>query len=410
MSDAPEPVARYRVWIDDACIGSGQCELIEPRRFAVGDDGVAVVIGESELTIHGDLPGRAELERQLASAAHRREQLSDRCHPCRRGGVTRRPRPAIGSMPLVPDIALGTGPIGGWPEPITEHDALATIERAWELGIRHFDTAPLYGYGQAETWLGRALAGLPRAEFTVSTKVGRLLRPPTTTNGPDFFHGTTSGLRPTWDFTAAGVRASHDESLQRLRLEHVDTLLVHDPDQHLDAALAEALPALAEMRAAGTVSAIGAGMNHAAPLVRLIAESDLDVVLAAGCCTLLDRTAHAALLTLAAERNVSVLAAGVFHQGILVDRPAPATSTGPAAALRERAAMIRDICERQGVSLTAAAVQYAIRQPGVAGVIVGARSPHEVEANVAALTTEIPEDVWRELEAVGPVSTSEATT
>jgi D-threo-aldose 1-dehydrogenase len=138
--------------------------------------------------------------------------------------------------------------------------------------------------------------------------------------------------------------------------------LVHDPNQHLDTAIAEALPALSELKAAGVVSAIGAGMNNAASLAKLIDGADLDVVLAAGCCTLLDRIAHAALLPLALERDVSVLAAGVFHQGLLVDDPLPASVSGTASvALRERADRMREVCRRHGVSLAAVAVQYSIR-------------------------------------------------
>ena len=253
----PGPL-RYRVWIDDGCIGSGQCEMIDSERFAIGDEGLAEVIGESEVTIDDDPATRADGTRQLAYAPHRGEQLPGRRHPRRRAPMIAYERRSIGSTAVtVTDLRSARDRSAVGRRRSASRTPGRRSSRPGRLGIRHFDTAPLlYGYGQAETWLGRALAGLPRREFTVSTKVGRLLRAPTPDSPPDYFHGTTSGLRPTWDFSADGVRRSFEESLGRLGVDDVEMLLVHDPDDHLDEALGEALPALVELRGAGCVSAI----------------------------------------------------------------------------------------------------------------------------------------------------------
>jgi aryl-alcohol dehydrogenase-like predicted oxidoreductase len=200
-------------------------------------------------------------------------------------------------------IGLGTAPLGGLFEPVDDETAEATVDRAWDRGIRFFDTAPLYGHGLAERRLGQALARRPRDEFVLSTKVGRLLRADAPPAPDDAQWRDAPPLHPVFDFSHDGALRSFEESLERLGLDRVDIVLIHDPDDHLDEALTGAYRALARLRDEGVVRAIGAGMNHVEPLLRLAREGDFDRFLVAGRYTLLDRSAEAELLPLCLERR-----------------------------------------------------------------------------------------------------------
>jgi D-threo-aldose 1-dehydrogenase len=292
-------------------------------------------------------------------------------------------------------LALGCAPLAGLYEPVPEAQARATIDTAWELGIRMFDTAPHYGAGVSERRLGAALRELPRDEYVVSTKVGRTLVAATTRDQQGF--PDEPPVRRVFDFSRDAVVRSLDGSLERLGLDRADIVHVHDPDDHLDQAIAEALPALAELRSAGAVGAIGAGSNRPEPLARIVREADVDWVLIAGRQTLLDQSAAEELLPLCLERGVAVLAAGVFNSGLLAGgttfdyRPAP-------AELVERAKAIGAACERHRVSLPAAALAFPRRHPAVTTVLVGARSPAEVAEDVAAFDQPVPDALWKELD------------
>ena len=235
----------------------------------------------------------------------------------------------------------------------------------------------------------------------LSTKVGRLLVEPGTP-APSMF-AEDSGLERRFDFSADGVRRSLEDSLERLGLDRADIVLVHDPDDHLDEAIASALPALAALRDEGVVGAIGAGMNTVAPLVRIVREADVDCILLAGRHTLLDHSASAELLPLCVERGVSVIAAGVLNSGILGDPRDGATfDYEPASAARlEQARRIGAVCERHGVSLPVAATAFPLRHPAVACVLVGARSPDEVAADIEAMQRAIPDALWADLVSAG---------
>ncbi|HYQ68195.1 aldo/keto reductase [Actinophytocola sp.] len=296
-------------------------------------------------------------------------------------------------------IGLGTAAIGGLYEELDDATALATLESAWSAGIRYFDTAPHYGVGVAERRLGAFLRRKPRHEFTVSTKVGRLLRPGT--GGTEGFPGATELVRVR-DYSAAGVHASLAESLERTGLARFDTLFIHDPDDYWDEAVGAAYPALARLRAEGAVGRIGVGMNQAGMLARFVAETDIDRVLVAGRYTLLDRSAAAELLPLCASRGVEVVVGGVFNSGVLATpgpdahfdyQPAP-------PVVRQRVALLADACARHGVALPAAALQFPLRHHAVTSVVTGARTPAEVEANAVHLATEIPDRLWAELDEV----------
>ena len=290
-------------------------------------------------------------------------------------------------------LVFGGAPIGGLYEPVSEEQAQATLAAAWDAGIRAFDTAPHYGVGQSERRIGDFLAGRPRHEFTVSTKVGRLLVPADgPTEGVDEFYQTPAFSRVR-DYSRDGVLRSVRDSLGRLRVDHLDIVLIHDPDDHLPQALDEAYPALADLRSQGVVGAIGAGMNSAESLAWLVARADFDVVLMAGRYTLLDDSASAMLFPLCQRRGVAVLAGGVFNSGILAGGDTYDYAPAP-PSIRDRVHHIRDVCASYGVPLPAAALRYVLRHPAITAAVIGARTPEEVAADAAYLTLDIPDALW----------------
>jgi D-threo-aldose 1-dehydrogenase len=299
---------------------------------------------------------------------------------------------------------FGGAPIGGLYAPVSDEAAAATLEAAWDSGIRAFDTAPHYGVGLSEQRIGAFLGGRRRADFVVSTKVGRLLVPAAgPVDGADEFYGTPGRTR-VLDYTGDGVLRSLEDSLRRLRLDRVDIVLIHDPDDHLAEALESGYPALARLRADGVVGAIGVGVNSAAVAEWFVSRCDLDCVLIAGRYTLLDDSAARSLFPLCLSRGVAVLAAGVFNSGILADPGDGARydyAPAPADVLA-RARRIRDICARYEVPAAAAALRYALRHPAVTAAVVGARTPDEIRADAGYLSEPIPESLWADLAGAGP--------
>ncbi|RAG83442.1 aldo/keto reductase [Streptacidiphilus pinicola] len=314
-------------------------------------------------------------------------------------------------------LGFGAAPLGNLFAEVGDVQAREAVDAAWGAGVRHFDTAPHYGLGLSERRLGDALSGRPRAEFAVSTKVGRLLRALPETSGDDLSDGfaVPRTHERVWDFSAHGVRASLEASLTRLGLDHVDIVYLHDPDDHEREAFDAAYPELERMRAEGLVGAIGAGMNQAAMLERFVRDTDVDVVLLAGRYSLLDQSGLAGLLPEAARRGVSVVAGGVFNSGLLADpRPGATFDYAPAAPeLLDRALRMRAVCEAAGVPLRAAALRFPFGHPAVAGVLVGARSAAEIGDAAALLRTPVPAALWAALRAEGllppdvPVPTSD---
>ncbi|MET8118362.1 aldo/keto reductase [Micromonospora sp. NPDC005189] len=298
-------------------------------------------------------------------------------------------------------LGLGLAPIGGLFTAVGDEVAHATVEAAWDLGLRYFDTAPLYGCGLSERRAGAILAGKPRSAFTLSTKVGRLLLP----NGGDGqeFWAEPTDLAPRFDFSANGVRRSHAESLTRLGLNRIDIAHIHDPDDHLAEAVAEAYPALVRLREAGEIGAVSAGMNQAPALVELAHAGDFDCFMLAGRYTLLDQSGLDELLPLCQEKGISILAAGVYNSGLLADpRPGAHYDYVPAGEeLLHRATAIRSVCERHGVPLRAAAIQFPLGHPAVASVVIGARDPEQVADNVAMFEWDVPGALWADLKAEG---------
>jgi len=295
-------------------------------------------------------------------------------------------------------FGLGCAPLGGMYEAVTDEQARATVDRAWELGVRYFDTAPLYGSGLSEERVGSALRGRAGDELAVSTKVGRLLEKGGSAD--PIFEGARAAAA-VFDFSYDGALRSLESSLERLGLDRVDIALIHDPDDHYDEAVAGAYPALAQLRDEGVVRAIGVGMNQTELLVRFARETDVDCFLVAGRYTLLDGGALAELLPLCVERGIAVIAGGVFNSGILASgdgngrfdyRPA-------APELGARVRRIAAACARWEVPLQAAALQFPFGHPAVACVLVGCRSPAEVSDDVRLFELELPSGLWDELRA-----------
>jgi D-threo-aldose 1-dehydrogenase len=316
---------------------------------------------------------------------------------------------SIGQVPLgrtglrVTRLMFGGAPIGGLYNPVPDEVARATLETAWDLGIRAFDTAPHYGVGLSELRIGAFLRDRPRAEFVVSTKVGRRLVPAgTDVEGVADFYGTPR-LSRVRDYSRDGVLATLEDSLTRLGLDRVDLVLIHDPDDHAAQALDEAFPALARLRSAGVVGAIGVGMNQSAMLEWFVREADPDCVLMAGRYTLLDTSAARTLFPLCRQRGVAVLAGGVFNSGVLAN-PAPGATYDYAAAAPDvvaRAARIRAVCERHGLPIAAAALRFTLAHPAVTAALVGARSPAEMAKDAGYASGPLPAELLSDLTAEG---------
>jgi D-threo-aldose 1-dehydrogenase len=309
------------------------------------------------------------------------------------------------SIVTVGELGFGGGPLGGLFEPVDEGTAAAALAAAWDGGIRYFDTSPHYGIGISEQRIGAALRGRPRAEYTLSTKVGRVLvaQDPAGRTDPDFAVPATH--RRVWDFSPDGIRRSVEDSLARMGADRFDVLFLHDAEDHFDDALRNGYPALAELRAEGVVGAIGAGMWDTALLTRLVRETDADVVMLAGGYTLATQPALDDLLPACAKRGVSVLAVSVFNSGLLAtSRPAPGAHFDYGLVPQEmvtRAHRLADVCEAHGVTLPQAAMAFPLRHPVVAGIVVGMRTPAEVSANMAAFRAEIPAALWSDLRSEG---------
>nr|WP_243074528.1 aldo/keto reductase [Microbacterium sp. SS28] len=305
------------------------------------------------------------------------------------------------------ELGVGVAQFGNLYRETTDEASTQAIEAAWAAGIRYFDTAPHYGLGLSERRLGAALRDRPRDAYVVSTKAGRLLVPDPegASRMDDGGFVVPATLRREWDLSRDGIRRSLDESLERLGLDRVDILYLHDPDAHEDAALREALPAMAQLRDEGVVGAIGAGMNQSAMLARFAREAGIDVVMLAGRYTLLEQGALDDLLPAALEHDVAVVAAAIYNSGLLATPRMSADAHynygAVPAELLARARAIADVCDEFGITVPDAAVAFPLRHPAVASVVIGTRTAQHVTDAVARYETTIPEEFWSELVARG---------
>jgi D-threo-aldose 1-dehydrogenase len=313
--------------------------------------------------------------------------------------------------PVLTELGLGTSAFGNLFQETSDEATRDAVDQAWAGGVRYFDTAPHYGLGLAESRLGAALRERPRDDYVLSTKVGRLLIPT-----PERAHqlDDTEGFRVPaayerrWDFSRDGIMRSVDGSLDRLGVNDVDILYLHDPDDHWDAASTTGIDTLIELREQGVAHAIGVGMNQSAMLAEFIRRCDIDVVMIAGRFTLIDRSALDDLLPLAEVRGVGVVAAGVYNSGLLAqaDVPDDARFEYRAASpeILERARQLAEVCRRHGVTLPDAAVQFPLRHSAVVSTVLGARNGAEAADGLDRYTTEIPEELWVDLAVGAPAS------
>lgn len=301
-------------------------------------------------------------------------------------------------------LAFGAAAIGNLFTEVGEEQAYQAVTAAWQRGIRYFDTAPHYGLGLSERRLGAALRQYPRAEFTVSTKVGRRLEP-SPGGGDDLANGfaVPATHRRVPDYSADGIRRTLEAALLRLGLDRVDLVYLHDPDDHAEQAFREGCPALERLRAEGVVGAIGVGMNQTGMLTRFVRDTDIDVVLCAGRYTLLDQDALTDLLPAALARGTSVVLGGAFNSGLLAD-PRPSATYDYArapAGLLDRALRLKSVADRHGTTLRAAALAFCAAHPAVASVLVGMRSAAEVHDCADQFAARVPSAFWRELRDSG---------
>ncbi|MEA2026186.1 MAG: aldo/keto reductase [Chloroflexota bacterium] len=326
-------------------------------------------------------------------------------------------------------LGIGTNPLAGLMEGISYETATATVEAAWDEGVRFYDMAPLYGYGFAERFVGDVLREHPRDAYALTTKVGRLILeegPAERCDRMMVYEGVprykdTADVRPYYDYTYDGVMRSLEASRERSGIGRFDIVHIHDPELYMDEAAEEAYRALDDLRHAGEIGAIGVGSNNWDCHLELLGRGDYDAILLAGRYTLLDQSALPKLMPLCEDRGVAVIAAGVFNSGILahpepgsigrIDRQASAMGTwkdnvtfdydpAPPEIIR-KAAAIKAVCDRHGVPLAAAAVQFPLHHPAVPAMVIGPRAPEHVATNNEFMRFPIPDDLWAELKYEG---------
>ncbi|MDE1854011.1 MAG: aldo/keto reductase [Thaumarchaeota archaeon] len=309
----------------------------------------------------------------------------------------------------VSKVGLGGAPLGNLYQAVPGRQAVATVERAVDVGFTHIDTAPLYGFGLSEERIGQALKGRSRDEYTISTKVGRLIVPaggaPSTA---EVYWAAPRHFEAVFDFSSTGIKKSIASSKRRLGIEDIDMLLIHDCDEHVEEALGESYPVLGRMRERGEVKAVGAGLNSYETALKLAKSAHFDCFLLAGRYTLLEQGALNEFLPFCHDNKIGVIIGGPFNSGILAsDKISPGARYDYSTASKDvltKARRIEKICLRHHVPLRAAALQFVLANPVVTCVIPGCRSPREVESNARALNVRIPRPVWDELKEEGLVA------
>lgn len=320
------------------------------------------------------------------------------------------------SNAMLPQFGLGGAPLGDLYTVLSDEDAHAVITAAWDAGVRYYDTAPWYGRGQSEHRMGRALYRRPRSEVLISTKVGRILRAPLDLKAFDrgiWGGGLDFDIR--WDYSYDGIMRAYEDSLQRLGMNRIDILIIHDLDwwHHKTDALVDAylaqlgssgFRALAELKQQGLIGAIGAGVNELGTIPRFLDMVDVDFFMLALRYTLGEQDTLDEEIPLCAARGVGFIIAGVFSSGLYATGPVPGAKYNYADATPqqlERARKIEAVCKRHNVPLAAATLQFPLHHPLVAAVIPGAFKPEHVRANLDLMRHEIPAALWHELKQEG---------
>ena len=320
----------------------------------------------------------------------------------------------VGSTTLhLPPLGLGVAHVGGMWGRVPAATAQATLQAAWDGGIRYFDTAPWYGRGLSEHRLGSFLIDQPRDSFTITTKVGRVLHRPADLATFDIAPWP-GGLRLDVEFTYSydGILRAYEQSLMRLGLDTIDALLIHDPDQIMEGEIFDqrmrdleggGIRALQELKAQGQIKAIGMGLNTTISLTTIVPRVPLDFVIVAMPYTLLDQSALAAMAAIH-DRGTSIIIGAPYASGILVTGPVPGARYRYEAAPPEilaKAAAIKSVCDAHGTALASAALHFLLAHPAVVSVIPGAASADEARSILAAFDAVPPAGLWADLKAEG---------
>ncbi|WP_310962462.1 aldo/keto reductase [Nocardioides terrisoli] len=312
-------------------------------------------------------------------------------------------------------LSFGAAPIGNFRTSFTQSGAEDMIRDAWESGIRYFDTAPSYGNGLSEHRVGHALYGHDRADFTLSTKAGYVLRRRSHASVDAGLWVEPAPFEAAFDYSYEGVMRSVESSLDRLLTDHLDIVFMHDVDRYthgahqpeaFEEAVRKGFPALEKLRDEGVVRAIGFGVNEADVCAEAMRRVDVDCFLLAGRYTLLEQDPLDALLFNCAEQGIGIVLGGVYNSGILATGAIPNAhfNYGPAPALiLEKTSRIEAVCTKYGVPLAAAALQFASAGPAVASICIGSRTPAQQQQTVDLLNTRIPPQLWAELRDLGLV-------
>jgi len=301
----------------------------------------------------------------------------------------------------VSKLGLGTAQLGGLFSSVEDSEGQALIDTAIAEGIAYFDTAPHYGKGTSEKRLGKYLSKYPRNSWVLSSKVGRLLVP-TEKEDDSFFLDADNSVERLNDYSESGIRRSFEDSLERMGVDSIEIVYIHDPDDYADEAIHQAYPALEKLRSEGLIKSIGLGMNYNEIPTRMINETDVDVIMNAGRYTLLDQSAADELFPAALRKGVSIVSVGVFNSGVLANpNPNSHYFYEPAPAfIIERALEFQNALQEFGVSLQQAAIQFPTRHEAVKCVVVGCRSSGSLLENIKNFDAPISAEAWAKVDQI----------
>lgn len=318
----------------------------------------------------------------------------------------------IGKTPLaVTQLGFGGAAIGGLYRECTREAAMETLQTTWDAGLRYFDTAPFYGFGLSERRMGDFLRSKPRETYVLSTKVGRLLRPVAEDQVPDHSYVNPLPFTVDYDYTYDGIMRSFEFSYARLGLNQIDILYVHDIGAYTHGTeknavyqrqlLDSGMKALDELKSSGAISAYGLGVNEVEVCLDVIARHPIDCILLAGRYSLLDRSAERGLLELCRKQQISLVIGGVFNSGILATGPVPGANFdyGPASDdILGRVRAMQEIAEANSIPLAAAAMQFPLREPAVANVLIGTAKPSSLTRNMELMKVNVPDAAYAAFE------------
>lgn len=309
------------------------------------------------------------------------------------------------------EFGFGAAPLGNFRRTLSEEECDATLARAWELGVRYFDTAPLYGFGLSELRVGRMLQTKKSEEYLLSSKVGRLLEPCPPEEADGIIFENIPPFKFVYDYSYDGVMRSYEDSLKRIGVDKINILYVHDIDAFNHGGREEAVTrarelidgggwrALSKLRETGAIDAIGVGVNEWEPCALMLELADPDIFLLAGRYTLLEQEPVNTLFPECEKRGVKIVIGGPYNSGILVGRSTYNYFQNIPDDIRHKAQALDNICRKHGVAMGAAALQFVLAHPLVVSVIPGSQTLTELESNLSFVSANIPAAFWRELHA-----------